>query len=120
MPSPTSISIQQLARLIGVPQGPLVVDVRTDADFAADLDHVVADSATFEQLGDLVHAVALGDGRQVAVDVGSPLAGGVRRGVEFDQVVADAVLQLGELRLGADAKPRQAHLWQGRIRARRA
>ena len=36
MPAPNSISVDKLARLIGTPNAPLVIDVRTDEDFAAD------------------------------------------------------------------------------------
>ncbi len=36
MPSPTSISIDKLARLVGTPNCPALVDVRTDEDFASD------------------------------------------------------------------------------------
>jgi rhodanese-related sulfurtransferase len=36
LPSPTEITVPQLARLIGLPHGPLLVDVRSDEDFAAD------------------------------------------------------------------------------------
>jgi rhodanese-related sulfurtransferase len=36
MSSPTSISIQKAARLVGTPKSPAIVDVRTDEDFAAD------------------------------------------------------------------------------------
>ncbi|MBS0540331.1 MAG: chromate resistance protein [Proteobacteria bacterium] len=36
MPSPNSISIDKLARLIGRPDSPLLIDVRTDEDFDAD------------------------------------------------------------------------------------
>lgn len=36
MPAPTEITLSQLARLIGTPDGPLVVDVRIEEDFAAD------------------------------------------------------------------------------------
>jgi rhodanese-related sulfurtransferase len=36
MPSPTEITIAQLARLIGTPGAPVLIDVRTDEDFAAD------------------------------------------------------------------------------------
>lgn len=36
MPSPTTISIDKLYRLIGTPGCPALVDVRTDEDFAAD------------------------------------------------------------------------------------
>ena len=36
MPSPTEITISQMARLIGLAHGPILVDVRTDEDFAAD------------------------------------------------------------------------------------
>ena len=36
MPSPNTISPDKLARLVGVPHGPAVVDVRTDAEFRAD------------------------------------------------------------------------------------
>lgn len=36
MPSPTEITVEQLSRLIGLPQGPALIDVRTDDDYAAD------------------------------------------------------------------------------------
>lgn len=36
MPSPTAISVQKLARLVGTAGAPQIVDVRSDADFAAD------------------------------------------------------------------------------------
>ena len=36
MPSPTSISIQKLARLVGTAKAPAIIDVRTDDDFSAD------------------------------------------------------------------------------------
>ena len=36
MPSPTSIASDKLARLIGLPHGPAVIDVRTSEDFASD------------------------------------------------------------------------------------
>lgn len=36
MPSPTEISVSQLARLIGQPNAPTIVDVRTDSDYAED------------------------------------------------------------------------------------
>lgn len=36
MPSPTEISVQQLSKLIGTPNCPIIIDVRTDEDFHAD------------------------------------------------------------------------------------
>ncbi len=36
MPSPTAISSDKLARLVGTPAAPAIVDVRTDEDFALD------------------------------------------------------------------------------------
>ena len=36
MSSVNSISPQKLARLVGVPHSPALIDVRTDDDFAAD------------------------------------------------------------------------------------
>jgi rhodanese-related sulfurtransferase len=36
MPSTTEITVQQLARLVGLPTAPALVDVRTDEDYAAD------------------------------------------------------------------------------------
>ncbi len=36
MPSPTSISIQKFARLVGTAKGPAIIDVRDDEDFASD------------------------------------------------------------------------------------
>ncbi len=38
MPAPNEITVNQLARLIGTPNAPVVVDLRTDEDFAADPD----------------------------------------------------------------------------------
>src|SRR5262245_23538333 len=36
MPSPTEITVQQLARLVGVPGAPAIIDVRADEDFKSD------------------------------------------------------------------------------------
>jgi len=36
MPSPTEITVQQLARLVGLPGAPAIVDVRKDAEFTSD------------------------------------------------------------------------------------
>jgi rhodanese-related sulfurtransferase len=36
MPSTTEITVAQLARLVGLPTSPAIIDVRTDEDFAAD------------------------------------------------------------------------------------
>lgn len=36
MPSPTQIAASQFCRLIGVPAAPVIVDVRSPKDFAAD------------------------------------------------------------------------------------
>ena len=36
MPSTTAITVPQLARLIGLPDAPCLVDVRTDEDYEAD------------------------------------------------------------------------------------
>ena len=36
MPSPTTISLPKLGRLVGTPRCPAIIDVRTDEDFAAD------------------------------------------------------------------------------------
>ncbi len=38
MPSPTEITASQLARLIGTPSAPVIIDVRIDEDFALDPD----------------------------------------------------------------------------------
>ncbi len=36
MPSPTEITVAQLSRLIGTPGAPVIIDVRTEDDYAAD------------------------------------------------------------------------------------
>jgi len=36
MPSPTEITVQQLSRLIGTPEAPIIIDVRIDDDFDQD------------------------------------------------------------------------------------
>lgn len=36
MPSPTEITVSQLSRLVGLPMAPALIDLRTDADYAAD------------------------------------------------------------------------------------
>ncbi len=36
MPSPSRIAVTQLMRLVGTPEAPVIVDVRTEEDFAAD------------------------------------------------------------------------------------
>ena len=40
MPSPTQITAQQLSRLVGTPECPLLVDIRIDEDFASDPDFI--------------------------------------------------------------------------------
>jgi rhodanese-related sulfurtransferase len=40
MPSPTEITVSQLARLIGTASAPAIIDLRTDEDFAADPDFI--------------------------------------------------------------------------------
>lgn len=44
MPSPTEITVNQLARLIGTPDAPTIIDVRIDEDF--DLDPQIIPTAT--------------------------------------------------------------------------
>lgn len=36
MPSTTEITVSQLSRLIGLPQTPVIIDVRAEDEFAAD------------------------------------------------------------------------------------
>ncbi len=36
MPSPTEITVSQLSRLVGLPDAPALVDVRTDEEYQAD------------------------------------------------------------------------------------
>ena len=36
MPSTTEITVSQLSRLIGLPQAPIIIDVRAQDEFAAD------------------------------------------------------------------------------------
>ena len=57
MPSPTEITVAQLSRLIGLPECPVIVDVCTDDDFAADpnliptaIRHPFSDIATLFSL----------------------------------------------------------------------
>ena len=42
MASPTEISVQQLSRLIGTPDCPIIIDVRLDEDFALDPQYIPA------------------------------------------------------------------------------
>lgn len=44
MPSPTEITVSQLARLIGLPSSPLLVDVRTKDEFEAASSHLIPGS----------------------------------------------------------------------------
>jgi hypothetical protein len=36
MPAPDTITAPQLSRLVGLPDAPVLLDVRTDEDYAAD------------------------------------------------------------------------------------
>ncbi|PIH47846.1 sulfurtransferase, partial [Staphylococcus epidermidis] len=36
MPAPNAISVDKLARIIGTPRAPVILDVRSETDFAAD------------------------------------------------------------------------------------
>jgi len=44
MPSPTEITVNQLSRLIGTAEAPIIIDVRIDEDF--DLDPQILPTAT--------------------------------------------------------------------------
>ncbi len=65
MPSPTEITVSQLARLIGTPDAPVLVDVCIDEDFAAD-PRLVPGSFRhpYNRVGDLVERLA---GRRAVV-----------------------------------------------------
>ena len=65
MPAPNTISPDKLARLIGVPHGPVVIDVRTDEDFADDPRLIPA--AIRRAHGDVADWAARFAGRQTVV-----------------------------------------------------
>ena len=66
MTSPTEISIQQLSRLIGLPDAPVIVDVCVDEDFALDERHIpTAHRHPFAEISDL--ALSLTGNRVVIV-----------------------------------------------------
>ena len=55
MPSPSEITVPQLARLIGTPSSPVILDVRIDEDFALDPDYIpTAFRHPFKQVEQLV------------------------------------------------------------------
>ncbi len=59
MPAPNEITVTQLARLVGTPAAPVIVDLRTDEDFAADPDLVpTAFRHPFDAIADLVPRLA--------------------------------------------------------------
>lgn len=64
MPSPTSISVDKLARLIGTPNAPALIDVRDKADFDADPRLI---PGSVQQPHDAVEKWAPGLGRASAV-----------------------------------------------------
>lgn len=93
MPAPNLISPEKLARLIGVPHGPLVIDVRTDEDFAADPRLIPA--AIRRAHGDVADWAGRFAGRQTVVlcHQGRKLSEGVaawlrRAGAASSQVLA--------------------------------
>ena len=59
------------------------------AHLAAQFDQIAGIAGGFEGERDLVGAVALGDGRQIDVDVGVQFADGGRGGVDLNLVPAD-------------------------------
>lgn len=65
MPSPTEISASQLARLVGTPDAPVIIDVRIDEDHAADPRMIPASRRQdFRTVQDWASAY---DGRRVVV-----------------------------------------------------
>lgn len=112
MPAPNSIPVDKLARLIGTPNGPLVVDVRTDEDFASDprlLPGAVRRS--HETLSEWAPALA---GRAVVVvcQRGSKLSHGVAAWLRHEGIAAElleggsvAWAAAGLAMVGADKLP---------------
>jgi rhodanese-related sulfurtransferase len=92
MPSPSEITVQQLSRLIGLPECPVIVDVCIDEDFAADPDTIP--TAIRHPFGDIDALAPRLHGRKVVVvcQKGLKLSQGAAamlrcRGVEAETLV---------------------------------
>lgn len=91
MPSPTEITVTQLSRRIGLPDAPVLVDVRIDEDFAADPRLIPgARRRDFRAVADW--AAACG-GRQVVVTCrrGHKLSQGVAAWLRHDGIAAESL-----------------------------
>ncbi len=74
----------------------LIVEIEPPGShFSADLHHVATKPEIVERLGDLIYTVALGNRRQVAVDLRMLLAERTGFGVDFDQVIPHTFTQGG-------------------------
>src|SRR5579863_9161588 len=65
MSAPNTIPVEKLARLIGTPRGPVIIDVRSDDEFAADPQRIPG--AIRQQTDDVAAWAAAYIGRHVVV-----------------------------------------------------
>jgi rhodanese-related sulfurtransferase len=91
MPSNTEITFSQLARLVGTPAAPIVIDVRLDEDFTADPRSLPA--AERRDPFTVAAWVSLYAGRQVVVtcERGGKLAQGVAAGLRHEGIHAETL-----------------------------
>lgn len=91
MPSPTEISAAQLARLVGLPTAPVIIDVRTDADYAA-FPRLIPGSVRRKPLDVAVWAKGLGDRSVIVVcQKGAKLSQGAAAWLRHEGVRAETL-----------------------------
>jgi rhodanese-related sulfurtransferase len=91
MPSPTEITVSQLARLIGLPQGPVLIDVRTAEDYAADA-RLIPGSVRFPA-EEAAASAAQGNSKSVVAicSSGKTLSQGVAARLRHDGISAETL-----------------------------
>ena len=92
MPSPTEITVAELARLIGLPSAPVVIDVRTEEDYAADPRLIpAARRRDHASVADWAHRYA-GKSVVVACQRGAKLSQGVAAWLRHDGITAETLV----------------------------
>jgi len=92
MPSPTEITVAELSRLVGLPTAPVIIDVRTDEDFAADPRLIPA--ARRRSHADVAAWANSYRGQQIVVACqrGAKLSQGVAAWLRHDGMAAETLL----------------------------
>jgi rhodanese-related sulfurtransferase len=93
MPSPNDITVAELSRLIGLPTAPVIIDVRTDDDFAAD-PRVIPGSRRqdYASVSDWAKAYGGAAGVVVVCQKGMKLSQGVAAWLRHEGIAAESLV----------------------------